>query len=103
MIRVRFSPDGKTLASVSDDNTAKLWDLQGQELSNLKGHSYWVVNLAYSPDGKTLATGGWDGKVILWDLNLDQLMAKGCQWMQDYFQHNSKVLDSDRQLCNPAQ
>jgi WD40 repeat protein len=36
VINVAFSPDGKTIATASYDNTAKLWNLQGKELATLK-------------------------------------------------------------------
>ncbi|KAM3104714.1 TIR domain-containing protein, partial [Phormidesmis sp. 146-33] len=65
---VSFSPDGKTLATGSYDNTVKLWDLQGRELQTLKGHSERVNSVSFSPDGKTLATGSYDNTVKLWDL-----------------------------------
>jgi WD40 repeat protein len=50
---VSFSPDGKTLATASGDNTVKLWNLQGEELKTLKGHSNRVNSVSFSPDGKT--------------------------------------------------
>lgn len=65
-----FSPDGKTLASGSFDNTIRLWDVvSGQQIgAPLTGHTYWVVSIAFSPDGKTLASGALDDTIRLWEV-----------------------------------
>ena len=64
---VAFSPDGKTIASASDDGIVKLWNLDGQELQTLYGHQNWVRSVTFSPDGKILASASDDG-VKLWNL-----------------------------------
>jgi len=54
---VTFSPDGKRLATLSRDNTVKVWNVQtGQEVLTLKVSVTGGGSVAFSPDGKRLAS-----------------------------------------------
>jgi RNA polymerase sigma factor (sigma-70 family) len=67
---VALSGDGKMLASESEDETVKLWEVAtAREKAVLKTmHQPPVSSLALSRDGKVLATGGSEGTVKLWDV-----------------------------------
>ncbi|WP_399457163.1 WD40 repeat domain-containing protein, partial [Streptomyces sp. WAC05858] len=52
VLAVAFSPDGKTLATGSNDDTARLWSTgTGSARTTLKGHNGNVWSVAFSPDG----------------------------------------------------
>lgn len=81
-----FSPDRKTLASGSNDKTAKLWDaatgklLRTFEVLGEPGRVkaphdgfHGTFRVAFSPDSKTLASGNTDGTIRIWDVAAGKL------------------------------
>ena len=63
--RVRFTPDGQQLVSVSNDKTIRIWDTNsGRTVRVLRppigpGAEGLLAAAALAPDGKTLAVGGY--------------------------------------------
>ena len=82
-----FSPDGKYLVTVSNDNAAKLLELEDGQWREkvILRHSAWVKSANFSPDGKLLVTVSNDGITKLWRLEDDQ-------WQEeDTIQHSRSV------------
>jgi len=96
---VSFSPTEQIIASSSYDGKIKLWSTDGALLKILTGHTDSVMAVSFSPDGNLLASGGQDDMVILWNLDLDDLLVRGCHWVEDYLRTNPNLEDSDRLLC----
>jgi len=67
ILSVAFSPDGKTVLTVSLDGMAQLWDAAtGKSVASPIIHGSRVSSVAFSPEGKTVLTGGSDGRARLW-------------------------------------
>ena len=79
ILRLAWSPDGKTLISSSADGTIKI--LRASDLTELKsipGQSDWVYGLQFEPDGKKFAAGRFDGSLTFYDVTptANQLASK---------------------------
>lgn len=103
---VRFSAEGRLLASGSDDAAVILYHMLpgpgggmlGSSAANvenwrpklmLRGHATNVADLAWSADSSRLATASMDGNVMVWDagsghriatLSAHSSFVKGVQW-----------------------
>jgi WD40 repeat protein len=66
ILAVSISPDSSVIASASVDNTVKLWQRDGTQLTTLKGHKAAVRAVNFSPDGKIVVSASDDHTIKIW-------------------------------------
>jgi WD40 repeat protein len=102
--KLSFSSDSKILASASADGTIRLWQItNGQEIKNIEGNEYPFWNLSFSRDSRKIVSVSDNGIVEIWKaetLDFDQLILRGCNWLDDYLKNNSNVQEIDKNICN---
>jgi WD40 repeat protein len=64
---VAFSPDGRLVATGSDDGFLRLWDVcTGKRVGPPRPHTGKVYGVAFRPDGRSVAVWGMGPTVRLW-------------------------------------
>ncbi|TMD58565.1 MAG: hypothetical protein E6I91_21475, partial [Chloroflexi bacterium] len=68
---VAWSPNGKLIASASEDGKVYIWDATTDTTQQFFPHKAWVGSLAWSPDSTSIATGDYndDDSVRIWDIS----------------------------------
>jgi WD40 repeat protein len=73
---VAFSPDGKMLATASDDQQVKLWLVSGWKMIRPLTGAERFKSVVFSRDGQWVVAGGETGTITIWET------ATGCQVRQ---------------------
>ncbi|KAG1781094.1 quinon protein alcohol dehydrogenase-like superfamily [Suillus placidus] len=66
---ISLSPNERILASVSQDRTARLWNLENDQIIGPPlHHEDWAQCATFSVDGKFLIIGCYNGRIYTWDV-----------------------------------
>jgi WD40 repeat protein len=107
VLMAQFSPDGSLIIAASADRSARLFNLEGTQLKQMKGHKGSVLSAVFSPNGKMVATTSADKTSMLYSINSDsaifelqghtsaptsvQCSPDGTKWLTTYTENSARV------------
>ncbi|KAL2261491.1 hypothetical protein VTK26DRAFT_3936 [Humicola hyalothermophila] len=108
--QIRFSPDGRRLASCGTEKPINIWDVERLTLIHeLQGHSKGEIGeIAWSPDGKFLVSCGIDRYAKVWDTDTGDCVrvlerfgepVSSCVWAADGKTFITGSFDKSKSLC----
>jgi len=69
VLSVALSPDGKSAATASFDQTMRVWDVETRrEVASFTDHAEAVTGVAFSPDGRAIISASRDATIKVRDL-----------------------------------
>ncbi|KAG8792969.1 hypothetical protein FRC12_004338 [Ceratobasidium sp. 428] len=69
ILKLAFSPDGRRIASGSEDRTISLWNIETGKLvfGPLTGHTRAITSVIFSYDNRFIVSGSEDFTIRIWD------------------------------------
>lgn len=69
----RFSQDGKFIYGWLDDNTVKVWDIHGKELTGMPGNEHVIITVSLSMNNEFIVIVYADSTGIVYDINGEKI------------------------------
>ncbi|QJB42965.1 AAA-like domain-containing protein [Dolichospermum flos-aquae] len=100
---VTFSPNGKIIATASEDNTVRLWNINGKEIRKFIDNNQRFRNVKFSPDNKIIAAISANNTIEIWQINGEKLITLKGQDNQDNFMNSLCFIPDSEILAAPSQ
>ena len=101
---LRFSPDGRYIASCSSDKTLAIWETHNMKLlQHIKGHKSEVSAISFSPDSTQILSCSRDCKVSLWNVKKGERVYSSHIYQFGPIMHCSFSLDSNKLFATSSE